>query len=60
MCGSKQYLSLFRASDNCDEACITVKSDEQLLKWFYLNLENGVVHIDAQISKFDGSLQWQL
>jgi hypothetical protein len=32
--------------------------DEQLLEWFYLNLENGVVHTDAQINDFDGPLQF--
>jgi hypothetical protein len=58
MWGSKQYISLFRGSDDCDEMCVSIKSDEQLLEWFYLNLENGVVHIDAQINDFDGPLQF--
>jgi hypothetical protein len=58
MWGSKQYISLFRGSDDCDEMCVPIKSDEQLLEWFYLNLENGVVHIDPQINDFDGPLQF--
>jgi hypothetical protein len=54
MWGSKQYISLFRASDDCDEVCVAIKSDEQLCEWFNLNLENGVVQIDAQINnKYD-------
>jgi hypothetical protein len=47
--GSKQYISLFRATDVCDEVCVPIKSDEELREWFNMNLENGVVHIDAQI-----------
>jgi hypothetical protein len=58
MWGSKQYISLFRGSDDSDEVCVPIKSDEQSLEWFYQNLENGVVHIDAQINDFDGPLQF--
>jgi hypothetical protein len=57
MWGSKQYISLLCGSDDCDEVCAPIKSDEQLLEWVYLNLENVVVHIDAQINDFDGPLQ---
>jgi hypothetical protein len=28
MWGSKQYIFLFRASDDCDEVCVAIKSDE--------------------------------
>jgi hypothetical protein len=42
----------------CDEVCVPIKSDEQLFEWFNLNLENRVVHIDAQINDFDGPLQF--
>jgi hypothetical protein len=38
--------------------CVAIKSDEQLCEWFNLNLENGVVQIDAQINNFDGLLQF--
>jgi hypothetical protein len=38
--------------------CVAIKSDEQLREWFNLNLENGVVQIDAQINNFDGLLQF--
>lgn len=31
-----------------------IKSDEQMLYWFQLNLRKGVVCIDAQIIDFDG------
>jgi hypothetical protein len=58
MWGSKQYISLFRGSDDSDEVCVPIKSDEQLIESLYQNLENGVVHIDAQINYFDGSLQF--
>jgi hypothetical protein len=58
MWGSKQYISLFYGSNDFDEVCVPIKSDEQLLEWFYQNLENGVVHIDAQINVFDGTLQF--
>jgi hypothetical protein len=54
--GSKQYISLFHATDVCDEVCVSIKSDEQLLEWFNLNLENRVAHINAQINDFDGPL----
>jgi hypothetical protein len=43
MWGSKHYISLFSASDDCDDVCVAIKSDEQLCEWFNLNLENGVV-----------------
>jgi hypothetical protein len=38
--GSKQYISLFRAIDVCDEVCVSIKSEEQLLVWFNRNIEN--------------------
>ncbi|KAG2556374.1 hypothetical protein PVAP13_8NG077402 [Panicum virgatum] len=34
-----------------------IKSNEQLLEWFQLNLKKGVVQINAQINDFKGSLQ---
>jgi hypothetical protein len=33
-------------------------SDEHVLEWFEMNLEKGVVYIDAQINDFDGPLQF--
>jgi hypothetical protein len=56
MWDSKQYISLFHGSDDSDEVCVPIKSDEQLLDWFYQNLENGVVHIDAQINDWSTSI----
>jgi hypothetical protein len=41
--GSKQYISLFHATDVCNEVCAPIKSDE---------------HIDAQINDFDGPIQF--
>jgi hypothetical protein len=38
--------------------CVPIESDEQLLEWFNLNLENEVVHIDARIDSFDSPLQF--
>ncbi|TVU46529.1 hypothetical protein EJB05_06070 [Eragrostis curvula] len=53
--GSKQYIVLWRSMvDNPVE----IKSDEQLLEWCELNLQQGVVHIDAWIEDFDGPLQF--
>uniref|UniRef100_K4ALJ6 Uncharacterized protein n=1 Tax=Setaria italica TaxID=4555 RepID=K4ALJ6_SETIT len=51
--GSKQYISLWCDLDNDS---IEIKSDEHLYEWFELNLENGVVHIVAQINDFEGPL----
>jgi hypothetical protein len=50
-----EYISLFRVTDVCDEVCVPIKCDEQLLEWFNLNLENGVAYIDAQINDFEWS-----
>lgn len=53
--GSKQYMTLWCSMDG-DSVEITL--DEQLLDWFQLNLEKGIVCIDAQIIDFDGPLQF--
>ncbi|KAG2616591.1 hypothetical protein PVAP13_3NG248708 [Panicum virgatum] len=34
-----------------------IKSNEQLLEWFQLNLDKGIVRINAQINDFEGPLQ---
>jgi hypothetical protein len=52
--GSKQYISLWRSLDECVE----IKNDEQLLEWCEINLQQGTVHIDAQINDFDDPLQF--
>jgi hypothetical protein len=57
MWGSKQYISLWCDLDN---ESIEIKSDEHLIEWFQLNLENGVVCIVAQINDFEGPLQFSL
>jgi hypothetical protein len=36
---------------------IEIKSDEQLFEWCQLNLDGGVVHINAQVNDFEGPLQ---
>jgi len=51
--GSKQHITLLRES----EYTIEIKSDEQLFEWFQLNLDKGVVEINAQINDFEGPLQ---
>ena len=43
MWGSKQHLTLWREL----EYSMEIKSDEQLLEWFQLNLKKGVVQINA-------------
>ena len=35
-----------------------IKSDKNLLEWFLINVENGLVCINAQINDFDGPLQF--
>jgi hypothetical protein len=41
-----------------DTDSIEIKSDEHLMEWFELNLENRVVCIVAQINDFEGPLQF--
>ena len=53
MWGSKQYITLWREL----EYSMEVKSDEQLLEWFQLNLDKGIVRINTQINDFEGPLQ---
>jgi hypothetical protein len=52
--GSKQLITLW-----CDleTESIEIKSDEQLFEWCQLNLNRGVVHINAQVNDFEGPLQ---
>jgi hypothetical protein len=50
MWGSKQYISLWR---ELDSGSTKIKSDENLRKWFQLNLDRGVVYINAQINDFE-------
>ena len=35
-----------------------IKSDENLLEWFLINVEDGLVCINAQINVFEGPLQF--
>jgi hypothetical protein len=56
MWGSKQYVTLYGSSEDSGDVSFQIKSDEQVLEWFHMNLEKGVVHIDAQINDFDGPL----
>jgi hypothetical protein len=41
-----------------DDVAIEIKSDEQLLEWFELNIESGIMCVDAEIKDFDGPLQF--
>jgi hypothetical protein len=36
---------------------IEIKSDEQLFEWYQLNVDKGVVQINAQVNDFEGPLQ---
>jgi hypothetical protein len=56
MWGSKQYVTFYGSSEGSGDVSFWIKSDEQVLQWFQMNLEKGIVHIDAQINDFDGSL----
>jgi hypothetical protein len=35
-----------------------IKSDENLLEWFLVNVKSGLVCINAQINDFEGPLQF--
>jgi hypothetical protein len=35
-----------------------IKSNENMLDWFLINVENGLVCINAQINNFEGPLQF--
>ena len=53
MWGSKHHITLW-----CElEYSMKIKSNEQLLEWFQLNLDKGVVQINAQVNDFEGPLQ---
>jgi hypothetical protein len=54
--GSKQYITLWRYLS--DDVAIEIKSDEQLLDWFELNIESGIMCVDAEIKDFNGPLQF--
>jgi hypothetical protein len=54
--GSKQYITLWCSLS--DDVAIEIKSDEQLLVWFGLNIESGIMCVDAEIKDVDGSLQF--
>jgi hypothetical protein len=41
-----------------DDVAIEIKSDEQLLEWFELNIESGIMCVDAEIKDFNGPLQF--
>ena len=53
--GSKQYISLWRDLEN---DFVKINSDENLLEWFLINVDNGLVCINAQINDFEGPLQF--
>lgn len=44
MWGSKQHISFWL---ELESGSIKIKSDENVFKWFELNLDKGVVHINA-------------
>ena len=54
MWGSKQLCTLWRDLENI--SC-EIKSDEQLLEWFVLNLDKGVACVNVQMNDFEGALQ---
>jgi hypothetical protein len=41
-----------------NDVAIEIKSDEQLLEWFELNIESEIMCVDAEIKDFDGPLQF--
>jgi hypothetical protein len=58
MWDSKQYITLYDSSKSSGDVSFRIKSDEQVLQWFLMNLEKRVVHIDAQINDVNGPLQF--
>jgi hypothetical protein len=58
MWGSKQYITWYGPSKDSGDVSFLIKSDEHVLEWFQMNIEKGVVHIDAQSNDFDGQLQF--
>jgi hypothetical protein len=58
MWSSKQYVSLYGSSECSGDVNLLIKSDEQVLELFEMNLEKGVMYIDVQINDFDGPLQF--
>jgi len=52
--GSKQHLTLWR---ELDSESFEIKSDQELLEWFQVNLEKGIAEIVGQIDDFEGPLQ---
>ncbi|OEL33422.1 hypothetical protein BAE44_0005559, partial [Dichanthelium oligosanthes] len=53
MWGSKQCITLWH---DLDSVSIEITSDERLLELLQLNLDKGVVCINAQIDDFEGPL----
>jgi hypothetical protein len=53
--GSKQYLILRRS---LDDGIVEIKSHKHMLEWFRLNVDKGVVCVDAQANNFNGPLQF--
>jgi hypothetical protein len=41
-----------------NDIAIEIKFDEQLFKWFELNIESGIMCVDAEIKDFNGSLEF--
>ena len=41
-----------------DDTVLEIKTDENLLEWFQLNIDNGEVPIFAEIKDFEGPLQF--
>jgi hypothetical protein len=54
--GLKQYRTLWLSLP--DDVAIEIKSDEQLLEWFELNIESGIMCVDAEIKDFNELLQF--
>jgi hypothetical protein len=52
--GSKQLITLWR---DLEIESIEINSDEQLFEWCQLNLDKGVVQINAQVNDFEGLLR---
>ena len=53
--GSKQYITLWLDLENVS---MEIKFDENLLKWILINIEKGLVCINAQINDFKWPIQF--
>jgi hypothetical protein len=53
---SKQYITFYDSYEDSDDVSFPIKSNEHVVEWFQINIEKGVMDIDAQMNDFDGPM----